>query len=399
MLTKYQLTHFITSFVTGNIACIVTVSLVVWSLFQQYDAVTFTVLTLISLLLNAFVMAKFSYLLDRYSRKTVVLWLNVLMAMCVMLLLLINSSWLYVVMLLVCKFYFGVYYTARNALAQTLNVTRFQRLNATLEVTDQLSSILASGLVVLLFEWLGLRLMLLGAVGVFLFSAWLLAGFSEPSILPSQHNEATVSPRIAACHPEKKGFAWFFSRRIAWLVTLAILPNLVVLQSNTIDPIYLYEVLGKTPETVATLGMAFSIGAMLGGLISGMFNQPKSVIYACFMLSFVMTFVLALFPRVEVFAFAIALFGLSNSASRVAFRSVIMLAIPNHEVATFYGLRGSLVSGLQFMSLLIMSLTLLIMPASVSVWFYPAVFMFLPVLWQLSRVLSTRFLREYGELC
>lgn len=372
MTHKRQLADFIIRFEIGDIAASLSISMVVWVILAEFTSTTFTVLTLVALLINAFIMKRFSYLLDRYAKKYVIQWLNLCMAILILLLVLVGHRWLYLLLYGFCSLYFPIFYSTFNALSQTLSMHNKQIVSATLEITGKLVNLCCAGLIWLFFEPLGQQLILSYCCVLFLLAAWSVSRFNEP-YRTSRITRVNVSAK-------RQGIAWYFSHPITWLVTLAMLPNIIVLQSNTINPIYLYQVLQETPEMLAKLSIAFSIGSLCGGSIGFYSRDEKTIIYAGVVSCAITSVLLTTLPSISMFIIAMGIFGAANSASRVMFRSVIMHSIPDNEAGHFYGIRSSIVSAMQCVGLLSMNISVAHFSPAVTIWFYPAVFLSLPFL-------------------
>lgn len=65
-----------------------------------------------------------------------------------------------------------------------------------------------------------------------------------------------------ASHAQKPDFAWFFRQPNAYLVVTAVFITVLILVSNTINTIYLYDVLALTPDMAAYPSMAHNIAAL-----------------------------------------------------------------------------------------------------------------------------------------
>lgn len=375
MKENRQLADFILRFQLGDIAASLTISMVVWVIFERFDSNTFTTLTLGTLATNTILMKRCSYIFDNVPKKSIIQWLNTVMAAMTLCVILIDWSLLYLLLYWLCALYFQIFYTTWNALAQTLSLKNKQLISTALEFSGKIVGFFVAALIWVSFEPLGTQRILLLATMLFALAAWIASHFNEPV----EKRRSIQKQKI------KQGFTWYFRQPVAWLVTISIIPNVMVLLSNTIDSIYFYQVLSETPQSLALLGMAFSIGSMTGVLLVLWTKNEKNVIYASVLTSASMSLIVALFPTVSTFTLALGVFGLVNSASRVMFRLAIMKSIPDANAGSFYSLRSSLVSGIQLAALFTMELTLKFLPPAISVWFFPAVLLALPILWTVSQ--------------
>ncbi|MBV7434218.1 MFS transporter [Cardiobacteriaceae bacterium TAE3-ERU3] len=365
-----QIPLFIISFSVGHIAISMCMILSVWQFISAYSASAFTTVTLASLLLNTLIAAKYSYLLDRYHRKQIIIWLNIAMMLLVALAIVVSKVWLSAILMFACKLYFTVYFNLRSAVAQTMVHVRFQRINAALEITDQVAALLSAALITWYFSAYGLVFLLCTALVLLMVSVVLIC------FLTIHEVNLKHKPRKK---PDYISFRWWLDKKVTWMVLLAMLPNILVLQSYAINPVMIYDVLGESPKVFAQINIIHSIGAMVGSLLALAYGNNKKVIIWCVYGGLIGAIGLAIYPSTLAFFIVMGLFGAYNSASHVAYGSLVMSCIANCDIGSYYGLRSSIVLSIQFLTLGVLTLLLLIMPAKFSVWLYPLSFLFLPV--------------------
>ncbi len=372
MNNNRQLADFITrievSAMTGSIA----ITIVIFAIFKHYDATVFTALTIISLAINSTVLKKYGYLIDKLSKKRILQGINGVMTVLIVITLNAEQPWLYLLLFAMFTLYFQIFYSTYNALSQTLTTHTKKTISVSMEMVGKLVYLLCTAFIWLCYEPLGIKLMLYVCVVLFLWGSYLLENLSIPEHSPTEKTNT---------HKEQLGFSWFFSQPIIWLVSLTLICHLVVLQSNTINPIYLYQVLQETPETLAVIGAAFSMGSIIGCIITLRTNNEQLTIYICFVMTVGACIFVVIMPTVEVFMFVVAIFGFSNSATRVMSRSLIMKNIANHQAGSFYSLNSSLASGIQFIMLVIMTILVAQFSPAVVLWFYPPLLLFVPIFW------------------
>ncbi len=432
---------FIISFLTGDIAVVILSGMVIWVLFERLNSAYFSVITLVSLLATSILSKQYSYLLDRHSRIGAVIVSNGVMMALAIVTVLTDWIWLYAIAYFMIHLYFLIFYTARGAVAQALinsqqttnqqksvKPTTFKQLNSVLVITGKLGAIFSGMVIASLFALLSVNGLLALSIAILAISIILLKRFDEPLAVnktikvttPKVTTPKVTTPKIdkltmltikpivknADLSKEKQfnnskgsqsySYKWYFSYPLAWLVTLAIFIHVVIMLGNTIESIYLYEVLKISPEMVAYISVAFNLGALTAGVLVNFMHSEKLVIYYCFIIVLVTSLVLALIPTFTMFVIAYAIFGFTTSSNRVMFSSLIMHHLPNSQIATFFGLQSSLQRGLQFVGLLAINLLLFVdtKNASLTVWFYPAVYLLVPVVW-----LWMRYLLIEKDIC
>ncbi len=372
-----QLAGFIARVEISAFAGSTAITLVIFGIFQHYDATDFSALTIASLAINAIILKKYGYLIDKLSKQRIIQGINGMAAGLMVIAVITEQPWLYLVLFAAFTLYFQVFYATYNALSQTLSTHAKKTISVSMEIVGKLVYLVCTAFIWLCYEPFGLTLMLSVCVVLFLLGSYAVQGLS---LSQQHHSSKTGTPR------EPLGFTWFFRQPIIWCVSLTLVCHLVVLQSNTINPIYLYQVLQETPETLAIIGAAFSVGSLLGCVMTLRVNSEKHVIYSSFVMTASACVLIVIAPTVGVFMLAMAIWGLCNSATRVMSRSLIMKHIASHQAGSFYSLNSSLASGIKFMTLAMMTVSVSQFSPTTVLWFYPLLLLFVPILWGVRRV-------------
>lgn len=392
--------HFIISFMLADIAIMLAQAMAVWQIYQKLGASAITAITLITLFINAFITKKYSYLLDKYPRKTMMSGANFIFITLLSTTLITDSTWAYVVISLYTSLYFSCFYLARGALAQAILIQRtqntqdnFRKMNATLMITDKLGALGVNAVVAGLFVYLGVDKLVWLSLVILLLASLFLTNLSEPNIIHSpKTTQNTPTNTTQARH--QKNFAWFFCHTISPLVVMAVFITVLVMASNTINTIYLYDVLKLTPEVVVYPSIAYNTTALIGGVVVVWFYHEKYTLYACFTATVLMALCLAIYPIFAMFVVSALVFGFVNSVNRVMYDSLIMKSIANQEIATFYGFLGSINQTAQLISTILIHLFVWASseqptPLNIAwvIWGYPLLFLLLPCVLVLGKII------------
>lgn len=371
-----QTVRFIGSYMLGIIGSGLASTLSVWLFIEHFSSQGFAVTQLAALLLLVPLSVKYSYYLDILSRKRLVQSCNILILtlLCLLLMVGVRSAWLLISLMIALQFYFFIFFTSYQAMAQNLVTGNYQKLNAKLEIASQLSALFVGAAIFLAFESLSIQYWIVTNIGILLLAVGSLHSFQESL------KRAEVSLKKHRQMP-KKSFRWFAKQPILFPILMAIAPFLVIMLSNEIKPIFIYEVLKRSPEILSLVTLFHVAGAVLAGVLSNYQRHFQRNITKAWLVTVINTLVLALFPSLTVLCAFALVQGFVNSANRVAAQSLVMNHLDNTEIGTFNGLRNSLVIMLRVLCMLTLSSAFPMIPYEYVIWLLPLALGYLPVMY------------------
>lgn len=378
-----QLIHFIINFILADIAIIIATMMSTWVLYEKIGIKFVTLITLATLFINTVFTKKFSPLLDKYSRTKVIVIINIIMCAFIGIALLSNLVCSYALINLFTSLYFGIFFLARGAVAQAMTIKlqtfTFKSLNVLLAIIDRIGAILVSVLISFLFKKIGADSLMFLAFILLMISTLLFIAFEEP-LKPSANQSQTKL--------EKRDFAWFFNQNHSFLLIISTIITVLVLSKNTIDTVYLYDIIKLSPDDLAKISISFNFFALIGGVLANYFTSEKTMIYVCFAVGIITSLIIVATPTYIGFFITTSIIGFINSVNRVASGSLVMQTIPNNQIATFNGFINTINLSLQFFLLLLINLFLFSVQyfnkndlISYVIWFYPFIFMSFVLVW------------------
>lgn len=385
-----QLIHFIINFILADIAIIIATMMSTWVLYEKIGIKFVTLITLATLFINTVFTKKFSPLLDKYSRTKVIVIINIIMCAFIGIALLSNLVCSYALINLFTSLYFGIFFLARGAVAQAMTIKlqtfTFKSLNVLLAIIDRIGAILVSVLISFLFKKIGADSLMFLAFILLMISTLLFIAFEEP-LKPSTNQSQTKL--------EKRDFAWFFNQNHSFLLIISTIITVLVLSKNTIDTVYLYDIIKLSPDDLAKISISFNFFALIGGVLANYFTSEKTMIYVCFAVGIITSLIIVATPTYIGFFITTSIIGFINSVNRVASGSLVMQTIPNNQIATFNGFINTINLSLQFFLLLLINLFLFSVQyfnkndlISYVIWFYPFIFMSFVLVWIFKKMVN-----------
>lgn len=371
---------FLAGLCVGVTAYTLLAALTVWILVEHYGNQAFTLSGLFALVIAAVCNIRFGHYLDKFSRKYLILGFYLFNSICLSTALLFDALPIAsVIIILTFQLSVNVFYTGHYAIAQHFASTAYHHLNALLEVVGQLSALLASMIIFFGIQRLGITALLWLTFVLFVLATLILSTFCETCL-----NQNKKENRKA----ENQSFRWFFSRRIAWLTVLGFCPYLVVMAMNQIQPIYFYQIMELTPDTLALSSMVYVLGTLLGSGLASRAENYRTMIYSMLFLVTIGCIVLAITPIQNMFYLMMFVFGIANSGSRVASGSLIMQRLPNHYIGTYNSLKNSLALMVRLSFLLALNGLFPLFNYAYIVYLLPAMLIYLPVLYSAKHYLQ-----------
>ncbi|MBG9776030.1 MFS transporter [Brevibacillus laterosporus] len=289
-------------------------------------------------------------LIDRYSRKKILLAENIVGFLVLFLL----TIWGYfgeytngslIVIYLVTTLIFQVHYPAQTALVQEqFEPKSYHAINSLLEIESQTSSVLAGGVAGFLLGLIGLQYVLFFNALTYLFAFLMVCRISysftlEKNISRNNHN-SWVGQFMQSWHfvREKQGFFLF---GIAVMI-----PFVAVMVTNFLGPVFVVQTL-KEDVLIYSFGeVTYSIGAIIAGVYT--YHVMKRLGEYASMIGNILIFALGfagmiIFQVGWVYVAMYIIVGWANASTRLIRQSLYMKLIPKElmgRVMSFFTLVG-----------------------------------------------------------
>ena len=281
-----------------------------------------------------FLLPYYGWILDRHSRKRVLLAgeLFGLFATSVFLAMAFVrgefATWHLVGIFTAGTVYYTIHYPALFAFNQEVFApAQYRELAGLVEVQGQTASVVAGGLAAILIGRVDLTVLLGISTATYLLSFLILrplpyATFAErtPSTLSALRQIGEGWGYLA----ERPGFALF--------LICAFIPFVGVMVSNYLFPIYASRALQAGPAVFGAGEVTFAVGSILAGLtiprMIAAIGSYRTVLLTVAMFTLAAA-LLAAFPLVGLYLLLNAMLGWGNAGSRVARSTIILLAVPN----------------------------------------------------------------------
>ena len=278
-------------------------------------------------------------LIDKNSRKALMLLLRIIFIIGLMIVIAINYAafshfetiGLIIYYVLGSTFYaFNI--PLRSAFVQQLfEPSEYLRVNSILEIENQVAAVITGVIAIAIIELYGLNILALLNIAAYLIAIICISYI--PSSDPSQKNTSQNSILIML----KDGFELSFrSADVTSLLIASTFPYIVVILYTVLHPIALAELPQATASTYALVELLFGLGAILGGIIINRWDIPSSrlashTIWMIFAFSAVAT-IQAFFQTYAGFILLAAAFGFTNASTRVLRQSILMHEFDQTEV-------------------------------------------------------------------
>jgi MFS family permease len=288
-------------------------------------------------------------LIDRYSRKTLLLWSESVGGTIMMVFALWGfftgsyATWQLIAIYFGGALYYSMHYPTQFAFTQEIFARdQYKALNSVLEVQNQSASMIAGGMASLLvdrvdFSWI-----------LFADALTYAAGFMLFLLIPYQRGrEAAAHDRISMWANIVEGFRYLKEKPLLTLFFLcALMPFIGVMVGNYLYPVYVAGVLHGSAAVLGASDMIYAVGAVLAGLTIPLLIQRLGaygtilITFVSFTLSVLLIFAL---PFIGVFLALKILNGWGNAGTRVARNTIMMETVPNHvmgRVNSFFNAAG-----------------------------------------------------------
>lgn len=292
---------------------------------------------LISAVLMFFIGPYIGTLIDRFSRKKILLFESALGFVILAILALWGffgpyAEWMLISIFLVTTFMFQIHYPAQSALVQEgFEPKDYNDINSLLEIENQTAAVLSGAAAGIMLQQFGLHIVLLINALTYLVS-FLLLGTMQYTFTLEKHakeNEGTS-------WLEQLWQSWEYMKRKRGFIVFgisALMPFIAVMASNLLAPVFVDQTL-KAGVTIYSLGeVTYSIGAVAAGIciaaVTRKLGDFQAMVAGTLLFAFACILTVA-FPKGWVFVLLFAFVGWCNASTRLIRLSLYMKIVPKH---------------------------------------------------------------------
>ncbi|MCJ8340548.1 MAG: MFS transporter [Pseudomonadales bacterium] len=245
----------------------------------------------------------------------------------------------------------------RTAYVQELFAAdEYARINSILEVENQVAAVSTGALAILVMEYLGLSIIILGNVACYIVAVFCIARIKHPAKQFSLKSQSIFKSfnegvQIALRKPV-----------LALMLLVSSIPYVVIILYTVLHPIALSQIPQASGSTYAVVELLFGLGAILGGwiMISGRFkgvNTELLLLYSLGLFLLVVSFQV-LFPTYWGFIVLACAFGFSNSVVRILRQTLLMQQTTASEIGRIGALLQGWIMLMRALCLFVMTLVL-----------------------------------------
>lgn len=297
----------------------------------------FGYVSLFMTILLFFVSPYVGVVIDRFSRKKVLLFAEALAAVAVLLFSFWGfiageyQVWHLVVLFMSGTLYFTVNFPAKFAFNQELfDSSQYKTLNSAVEIQTQASSMIAGGIASILIEKIDLSVLLLvnGITYLLAFLVIMLIPYKRQNLMNKRKVTMWLEMKEGALYLKEKPLLILF-------FTCSFLPFISVMVGNYLFPVYV----SKSLHADATiLGLSFTLYA-IGAVVAG-FTVPFLInrfgtfrtLRATALIFTIGFLVIAWTPIAGLFLLLQIALGWGNAGTRVARNTMMMDMVPNQLI-------------------------------------------------------------------
>lgn len=304
---------------------------------------------LISAVLMFFVGPYLGTLIDRFSRKNILLIENIVGFIALLLLAVWGffgaySEWMLIVIYMLTGLMFQVHYPAQSALVQEgFDAKYYNDINSLLEIESQTANVLAGGFAGIVLSKLGLHYVLMFNAATYLFAYFQLSKIEYTFTLAklartsSQTTWLTQFVQSWDFIKERNGFLLFGIS--------ALLPFITVMAGNLLAPVFVNQTLKADVLVYSLSDMTYAVGAVAAGflimLIVRRLGEFSSMLINLLLFALVYFFIVAI-PTGVAYILLFAFVGWCNASTRLIRQSVYMVVVPNHLMGRVLSFMNSL---------------------------------------------------------
>ncbi|EFM09421.1 major facilitator superfamily MFS_1 [Paenibacillus curdlanolyticus YK9] len=302
-----------------------------WYLMDQTGSITSVGLMLSLNVIAGFLVSAFAgTFVDKWNRKSILLWANVVRAAA---LLLITGAffgtgfhveYLYA-FAAVNGMGWALYMSASRSLVQEL-LTEKELIhgNSLIEISLQVGMFMAGGLSGVLYKYIGFEAILLLNAAAFLISSLFLSRISY-SALPVEHDETSFFDSF------KAGIHYLAERPSLFILgVVSIIPLVTTMVFNVVLPGYVSTSVGGDSIVFGLSDMSYGIGGLLSGFLAAPLARKLSqhgTILLIFLVSVVNLVAIAFNSTVLLLYIGCVIIGLTNSSLRILITTSLMASV------------------------------------------------------------------------
>jgi MFS family permease len=304
----------------------------------------------VSALILFFVGPYIGTLIDRFSRKNMLLVENLIGFAVLGLLALWGffgeyAEWMMVTIYLVTTFMYQIHYPALSALVQESYEPRlYGSINSLMEIEGQTASVLAGGVAGILLQQYGLHIVLIINALTYLFA---FSNLSTMAYSFTLAGEARANQGVNWIGQLGQSWTYIREKRGFLLFGLsAMMPFIAVMATNLLKPVYVSQTL-QADVSVYSLGeMSFAFGAIGAGIFVMAVVRKWGDLQAMvgnILLFAVMIIVMVSLPYGWALIAAYLFFGWCNASTRLIRQSLYMKVVPRQmmgRVMSFFNSFG-----------------------------------------------------------
>lgn len=334
-LYKDRRFHFILSAnILSSIGSGITMIAVPWLLVSRvHGGSLFGYITILMTAVNFFITPLIGHLIDRYSRKKILL-IGEIIGFFIVLLFAVQGIlgikfqvWHYIVLYGSGSFYYNLFYPAIFAFNQEIfDKSVYRPLNGAMEIQGQLSSVAAGALAAILMTKVDLHWLLLFDAFTYI-SAFLL--FLK---IPYQRRVHT-GQKVKFWLKITEGYRYMHKKPALFLyLTASLMPFIGVMVTNYVFPVYLKEVLHVSASIYGMQSMVYGIGAVAAGVVVPILAFKRGNEFSITVTIFVYAAAISaviLIKSIPLYFILTILLAFGNAGTRVARNAFMMEKVPN----------------------------------------------------------------------
>ncbi|RDD62995.1 hypothetical protein [Ferruginivarius sediminum] len=346
------ISYFILSNLISSISIGVVLVIVPWTLVSFVGSQALIYINIISLGFLLIFRKQIYMLLNTVPARNVMAANMVITSTALSLLLFFpGNKLLFIPMMFISQFYIYFYYVSRGILTKELVTdANYGKYNGILEIENQASAFIAGGLAAYLVGQDQERLNEIIALSM---SGLMTSALVLVTKVKSAQTEDLPVNDAAMTHS--------FQIKLSFIAIGASATFICVKLLDVINPIYVVDVLQRSPEVLAISGIFYTIGAICAGLL-GATQVVKArefdviILSLAGFLSFCLIF--TLYPRIELFYASWCAWGLFNGLSRIAWQTIAMNVLDKAALSKFFAGVTMMIDIIRINLLLIYSLAI-----------------------------------------
>lgn len=335
ILTDARFRLILTANIASSIGTGITMIAVPWLLVTSENGnVLFGFITLGMTLINFIITPYVGTLVDRISRKKLLLISEILCLLAILLFAILGFSggtytiWHYTAIFMIGSLYYTIFYPTMFAMNQEIfDKSQYKSLNGTMEVQGQLSSMIAGAVASYLLILWELQYILLLNVASYGAAVYFYLR------LPYKNNKSLK--KVNKCRGRWNGLLYLKEKPALFVfLFFSTMPFLGVMITNYLFPVYLSDVLKVSGDIYALENMIYAIGAITAGMaipvIAKRFGNESTILVGITLYSVAIS--LIVFVSLPIYLSLMFFLALGNSGTRVARNSFMMDQIPNEII-------------------------------------------------------------------